>query len=107
MTEKDPLSYSVLTYAWVILISASGVFTHFLEQNRESLTMDKLKYLLIDLTIAPFTGVMTFYVCESVELSQIKTAAVIGLVSHLGSRQLCKLRTAILKRFLKLEELND
>lgn len=104
--EKDPLNYSMFTYGWIILLSIFGATAHFLDVNRHSLSYEKLKDLAIDVTIAPFTGIVTFYICEAFGLQMVMTAGIIGLVSHMGSRALCIIRRAALQRILN-SQLNE
>jgi hypothetical protein len=96
---KDPQCYSWIQYGVVIAISVSGAVVHYLDQNRKNL-MDRTKLLdlAIDLIIAPFTGIVTFYVCESFDLKPVATAGVIGLISTMGTRGLYFIRKAMFKR---------
>jgi hypothetical protein len=96
---KDPLCYTWLEYGWVIFLSVCGTVVHFLDENRHRLTRERLFSLLIDVAIAPFTGIVTFFLCEAFNLERVATAGVIGLVSHMGSRGLGIIRKTLLKKF--------
>lgn len=109
MIEKDPWSYSWLEYAWVVMLSCFGAAAHFLEANRKCLTRDKLMDFLIDVTIAPFTAICIFYLCESLKVEKIMTAAIIGLISHAGPRYWFVIRRSLLDRIInkKINETQD
>jgi hypothetical protein len=103
---KDPQCYSWIQYGWVIALSVSGAVVHYVDQNRKNL-MDRTKLidLAIDVIIAPFTGIVTFYLCESFDLEPVATAGVIGLISTLGTRGLYFIRKAVFKRIFNTTEI--
>jgi hypothetical protein len=104
---KDPQCYSWIQYGWVIALSVSGAVVHYVDQNRKNL-MDRTKLidLAIDVIIAPFTGIVTFYLCESFNLQPVATAGIIGLISTMGTRGLYFIRKAVFKRLFNTQEIN-
>jgi hypothetical protein len=105
---KDPQCYSWSTYGLVVALSVSGAVVHFIDQNRKNLmNREKLIDLGVDVIIAPFTGVVTFYLCESFNLQMVTTAGIIGLISTMGTRGLYFIRKAVFKRIFNTTEIND
>jgi hypothetical protein len=73
MPEKDPTTYSLITYAWVFILSAWGGAVNFME-------------LIGELMTSAFAGVLTFWLCQAAEINNLITAALVGISGHMGSR---------------------
>jgi len=87
MPEKDPLSYTLLTYAWVFGLSVFGGVAAYIRKVRAGIVSRfSLIELIGEMVISAFVGVMTFYFCESGDISPVLSAALIGIASHMGSR---------------------
>ena len=92
MPEKDPTSYSLLTYGWVVGLSVVGGLVSL---HRKVLEGDARKYSVMaflgEIVTAGFAGVLTFWLCESAEFDPLVSAALVGISGHMGSRVILQL----------------
>ena len=87
MPEKDPASYSLLTYAWVMLLSSWGGAVSFCRKRRRGLPRPfSWLEMLVEVATSAFAGVLTFWLCEASALNPLVTAALVGISGHMGSR---------------------
>jgi predicted CDP-diglyceride synthetase/phosphatidate cytidylyltransferase len=85
--DKDPTSYSLLTYAWVIGLSITGGIVSFLRKVREGVARPfNLLELIGEAVTAGFVGVLTFWLCEASQLDPLLTAFLVGISGHMGNR---------------------
>lgn len=87
MPEKDPSNYSALTYLWVLGLSAWGGVVSFFRKVREG-HASKFSFmeLIGELVTSAFAGIITFYLCEAGEFTQLWTAVFVGVSGHMGTR---------------------
>jgi hypothetical protein len=98
MMEKDPTSYSLITYIWVIGLSAWGGIAGYIRRVKtKNPAHFSLAELVGEVCISGFVGVLTFYFCESAKINPILAAALVGISGHMGSRALYFLE-AVCKR---------
>jgi hypothetical protein len=89
VNDKDPAAYDLLTYAWVFLLSLMGGVVAFLQKLRDgSARVFNLIEFIGELCTSAFTGVVTFYLCESAQFPPVLTAALVGIAGHMGNRGL-------------------
>ena len=87
MLDKDPTSYSMLTYSWVIGLSALGGLVSWLRKLRDGKTrVCNLTELLGEIVTSGFAGVLTFWLCEASDINGLVSAAMGGISGHMGSR---------------------
>jgi len=92
MPQNDPSNYSLLTYIWVLILSAWGGITHHIKKVKTgAIARFSLSELIGDLFISGFIGVMTFYLCEYAHFDKMLTAFLVGISSHMGTRGLMML----------------
>lgn len=84
MTDKDPTSYSLLTYAWIITLSAIGGIISYLKKAKTFSTIE----FATEILTAGFVGVITFWLCEQALIDPLMSAALVGVSGHMGSRAL-------------------
>ena len=84
MPDKDPTSYSFLTYAWIITLSAIGGIISYLKKARKFSIVE----FCTEILTAAFVGVITFWLCEQATIDPLTTAALVGVSGHMGSRAL-------------------
>ena len=102
MPEKDPLSYTLLTYAWVFALSLFGGFAGYLRKVKAGIiSRFSVHELLGELLISAFVGVMTFYLCDYAQIPGPLSAAFIGISAHMGSRAIFIFETAADRAFMK------
>lgn len=100
MPEKDPTTYSLLTYAWVTLLSMLGGFVNFASKVREGRARPfNIIELVGELITSGFAGLLTFFLCEAAGIGQLLSAPLIGISGHMGTRALFLLERWAEKRF--------
>jgi hypothetical protein len=87
MPEKDPTSYQLLTYAWVMALASWGGVVSYIRRVKAG-TAEKFSFmeLIGEIVISAFTGVLTFWLCELGGFPDLLTAAFVGVSGHMGSR---------------------
>jgi len=100
--EKDPTTYSILTYAWVCGLAAWGGAVSFIRKVRSG----RSRYINVvelvgEIATAAFAGLITFWLCEAAAFDQLITAAAVGVSGHMGSRALFQLETYLHRWMLK------
>lgn len=97
---KDPTSYSLITYAWVLALSAWGGTVRFIRKVKagDMTLRNALKHWVGELITSSFAGVITFYLAEAAGISQLWTAVLVGVAGHMGARSLEPLE-ALYKRW--------
>jgi hypothetical protein len=89
MIDKDPLGYSVVTYAWVVSLAIWGGVVHFIQRlKRGEAKAHNIVELVGEVVISAFVGIITFYLCELSAFPQILTAALVAVSGHMGTRSL-------------------
>lgn len=89
MPEKDPTTYSVLTYAWVLLLSSWGGFVSFMKKRRDGIARPfNFAEFFGDIAASALAGVITFYLCEAADTPQLMAAALVAISGHMGGRAL-------------------
>lgn len=106
MPEKDPTNYSMITYLWVIVLSAWGGTVNFMRKRKSG---EARPFNIAELTGEVFTsgfaGVLTFWLCEAAGISPLITAALVGISGHMGGRAIFRLERWAEARFgSKLED---
>jgi hypothetical protein len=82
MDGKDPFDYSITQYLWVVGIACiAGLVKHI--NNAKKVNGGKF---LIDLITAGFTGVLTFWLCESINIHGPISAILIATGGLMGNR---------------------
>lgn len=88
MLDKDPTTFSLLTYMWVFLLAMTGglvAFIRRLNKSRKPLPLTEVFVRLLgELIISGFAGVITFYLCEFWNFDQLLTAVLVAISGHLG-----------------------
>lgn len=109
MLDKDPTSYSLLTYAWVLFLASWGGAVNFFKKVREGHTESfRFMEFIGELVTSAFVGVLTFWLCELGEFHQLMTAALVGISGHMGSRAIFHLEQLYKFKVTKVsDEHND
>ena len=85
--DKDPTSYSLLTYAWVFILAILGGVVNFMRKLQEGHARAfNIIEFIGELVTSAFAGVITFWLCEHAQLPALVTAALVGVSGHAGSR---------------------
>ena len=100
MPEKDPTTYSWLTYLWVTGLSAWGCLVSFYRKVKTGKARPfNFAELIGELVTSAFAGLITFWLCEATDLHQLVTAALVGISGHMGSRAIFLLESWAEERF--------
>ncbi|MBA3034805.1 MAG: phage holin family protein [Gammaproteobacteria bacterium] len=87
MPEKDPTNFALVTYTWVILLSAWGGAVSWLRKRNSGDTRPfNIMELIGELMTSAFAGILTFWLCEHTGTPPLVTAALVGISGHMGSR---------------------
>lgn len=89
MPTKDPTSYSLITYLWVLSLAVGGGVVSYMHKIQVSAprAFSFLEFVA-EIVTAGFTGLITFWLCENAEISPLMTAVLVGISGHMGSRAL-------------------
>ena len=102
MLEKDPTSYSVITYAWVFALAILGGVVSFMRKLQQGhVRAFNIIEFIGEIVTSAFAGVITFWLCENAALSPLVTAAFVGVSGHMGSRAIFMLEDWLAKTFPK------
>lgn len=89
MDSKDPTSYSLITYIWVSGLSVAGGLVSYMHKLQLGIRRPfSIIEFIGELVTAGFTGLITFWLCESTGISPLLTAVFVGVSGHMGSRAL-------------------
>jgi len=92
MPEKDPLTYSLITYLWVLSLASWGGIVSFNNNRKNGVTRPfNFVELIGEISTSAFVGVLTFWLCESAGINSLVSAALVGISGHAGSRVLRQL----------------
>lgn len=97
---KTVESIGVLTYLWVLGLSAWGGVISFLRKKRAGEARPfNFAEMIGEVMTSAFSGVLTFWLCESAGMDSLMTAVLVGISGHMGSRALFQLERMIEERF--------
>lgn len=100
MIEKDPTSYSFLTYLWVFGLSSLGGFISFMNKVKKGHARAfNIAEFMGEIATSAFAGVITFWLCENADISPLVTAAFVGVSGHMGSRAIMLFEDYLAKKF--------
>lgn len=100
MPEKDPTSYSLLTYLWVFGLSSLGGVVSFLNKLKKGHARAfNIAEFMGEIATSAFAGVITFWLCENSGISPLVTAALVGVSGHMGSRAILLFEEWLAKKF--------
>lgn len=101
MPEKDPASYTLLTYAWVLALSILGGTASFFGKIKAGAARwFNIAELVGEVFISAFAGVVTFYLCEWSGFAPLLTAVLVAVAGHMGTRAIFVLEQFFEKRIL-------
>lgn len=100
MFDKDPSTYPLITYLWVIALAAWGGAVSFIRKVRmgETRAFNVVEFIG-EIVTSGFVGVLTFWLCEAANLNPLITAALVGISGHMGSRALFQMEKWATSKF--------
>jgi hypothetical protein len=100
MLDKDPTSYSVLTYTWVFALATLGGIVSFTRKLKKGHARAfNVVEFIGEIVTSAFAGVITFWLCEEANFSPLITAAFVGISGHMGSRAIFMMEDWLSKKF--------
>jgi len=89
MMDKDPASFSWITYLWVFGLSALGGFVSFSRKIKNGhVRAWNFVEFIGEIATSAFAGILTFWLCNWAGFAPLLTAACVGIAGHAGSRAL-------------------
>lgn len=84
---KDPLSYPLKTYGFMLIMAMFGGFVSwYAKVRRNEIPGSSLFHLIGEITTSAFAGLVTFFICEYAGLPQVITAPLVGIAGHMGAK---------------------
>ena len=88
----SPFDYGVLTYLWVLCLSAFGGIVNFSRKLRDARTTPfRLTEFIGEIATSSFAGLLTFWLCEAAGVDRLIEACCIAISGHMGSRAVFKI----------------
>lgn len=85
MHEKDPTTYGLITYLWVVGLSVLGGIVSIYRSLKNGVRIGALE-LFGETATSAFAGLITFWWCEAAGFGQLTTACLVGIAGHMGGR---------------------
>lgn len=87
LTVKDPLSYSLGQYGFMLGISVLGGLVSWSARVRAGKANPwSINELIGEVATSAFAGLLSFYLCEWAGFPPLLTASVVGISGHMGTR---------------------
>lgn len=87
VSPKDPLSYPLKTYGFMLIMAIFGGFVSwYAKVRRNEIPGSSLFHLIGEITTSAFAGLVTFFICEYAGLPQVITAPLVGIAGHMGAK---------------------
>ena len=105
---RSPFDYGVLTYLWVLCLSAFGGIVNFSRKLRDSRTTPfRLTEFIGEIATSSFAGLLTFWLCEAAGVDRLIAACCIAISGHMGARILFILENKAERFINRFEERSD
>lgn len=85
MPEKDPSTYSLLSYLAFMAMAAWGALVNYMHKVKRGRRF-QWRELAIDMFCAPFVGLVAGMICVSADMSVATACAIAGFAGHMGPR---------------------
>lgn len=99
VSPKDPLSYPLRTYGFMLAVAIlGGVVSWYAKVRRNEIPASSMFHLIGEVTTSAFAGMLTFFACEYANFPQILTAALVGVSGHMGAKLISMAEDAAKRR---------
>lgn|SRR5574343_157871 len=100
LPEKTITGFQILTYAWVIGLSTWGGLVNYISKIKSGqIARFNLTELIGDICISGFTGLLTFWLCQTANFDELLTAVFVGISGHMGARMIGKFEKLMSRKF--------
>lgn len=97
---KNPLDYSLKQYALFLGVALLGGFVSWYSKVRQGvLPATSINHLVGELCTSAFAGLVTFWICEWSSFPPLLTAALTGIMGHMGTRGVSMLEEWATRKF--------
>jgi hypothetical protein len=101
MPHNSPENYTWITYLWVIGLSILGGTVRTLTHLKMGMSFnDVCRRWFVDIIVSAFIGIITFFLCEYAQLSQLLTASFVGVSAHMGTRAIVIIEEFLYKKVM-------
>lgn len=98
--ERTPFDYSVLTYVWVLSLSAFGGLVNWSRKVKEGHARPfNVAEFVGELVTSAFAGLLTFWLTEAAGMNSMLSAVLIAISGHMGSRTIFRIEQWAEARF--------
>lgn len=98
-SPKDPLSYPLKTYGFMLAMAIFGGFVSwYAKVRRQEIPAGSVFHLIGEITTSAFAGMLTFFACEYLNSPQLLTAALVGVSGHMGAKVITMIEDAAKRR---------
>ncbi|NOR64555.1 MAG: hypothetical protein GQ468_00895 [Candidatus Scalindua sp.] len=99
MPTRDPSTYAIATYVWVIGLSLwGGLVSYARKVKTQTIPRYSILEFIGEMATSGFIGVVTFFLCEFAQLDRLVTAAMVGISGHAGSRAIFQVESFLRDR---------
>lgn len=100
LASKDPMSYPLKTYGFMLFVAVLGGFVSFYAKVRRGEVAGlSLMHLVGEITTSAFAGLLVFWLCEYLNMPQILTAPLVGVSGHMGAKAISLIEDTAKRRF--------
>jgi hypothetical protein len=104
MIPESPENFSFITWLWVVGLSILGGTVRTLTNLKLGMSFgDVARRWIVDVVVSAFIGIITFFLCEYAQFSQLLTAAMVGISAHMGTRAILILEEWLYKKALGVD----
>lgn len=96
---KDAFSFPLRTYGLMLATAILGGFVSWYSKvQRGEVSPGSVFHLIGEITTSAFVGLVTFWVCEYMNLPQLVTAPIVGVAGHMGAKAITLAERILQKR---------
>lgn len=96
---KDPMSYPLKTYGFMLGIAVfGGLVSFYAKVSRGEVAALSIMHLVGEIATSAFAGLLTFWLCEYFHVPQILTAPLVGVSGHLGAKAITLIEDSAKRR---------
>lgn len=100
VSPKDPMSYPLKTYGFMLFVAVlGGVVSFYAKVRRGEVAGHSIMHLVGEIATSAFAGLLTFWLCEYLNVPQILTAPLVGVSGHMGAKAISMFENAAKAKF--------